>query len=229
MRKEPYSVGSFVHVYKRGTRKMPIVRDDADRWRFLKLIRYVNDQNLPRNWERDIGPDLIRQNYARPQSWGDQKPYVSILAYCLMDNHFHLLLQERVDGGISKFMQRVCTSMSAAYNAKYTETGTLFQGSFRARTVKDDEQLQYLAAYIHVKNAFERYPAGLKAAIREYNRAYEWAKRDPFVGLESDFPILDQDVIRDVLLDNGRFRAYARDVMYSRADIDDIDLLIDEA
>src|ERR1700690_699572 len=121
MRKEPFSVGSYVHVLNRGTRRMDIVRDDADRWRFLKLIRYLNDANVPRNWEREIGPDHVRRGFARPDTWGTAQPYVSVLAYCLMDNHFHLLMRERIDGGISKFMQRLCTSMSLYFNAKYGE------------------------------------------------------------------------------------------------------------
>ncbi len=81
---------------KRGTRGIPIVRDEDDQWRFLKLLRYLNDANTPRNWERDIGPDNVRAGFSRPEHWGKEKPYVSVLAFCLMDNHFHLLVQERV-------------------------------------------------------------------------------------------------------------------------------------
>lgn len=231
MRKEDFSVGSFVHVMKRGARRTNIVRDEADRWRFLKLIRYLNDSNVPRNWERDITPEHIKSGFERPHHWSKPEPYVSVLAFCLMDNHFHLLVQERADGGIAKFMQRVCTSMAAYFNAKYDESGTLFQGSYKARTVKTDEQLQYLAAYINVKNPFERHPAGLNYAIRQFDRAFQWAQNDPFNSLadyaqEAGSPLLDHSVIKELLLQGKDFKNFSRDMMLGRTIIDDEDILM---
>ncbi|MFZ2555394.1 MAG: transposase, partial [Minisyncoccia bacterium] len=148
MRKEEFGVGTFAHIVKRGARQGLIVRDEADRWRFIKLLRYTNDANSPRHWERDIGPEHIRNNFARPDSWKPCRPYVSIAAYCLMDNHFHLLVQEKEENGISTFMQRLGRSMAAHHNAKYQESGALFQGPYIARVVTDDDHLQYLATYI---------------------------------------------------------------------------------
>lgn len=208
---------------------MDIVRDDADRWRFLKLLRYLNDENIPRNWERSIGPDHIRAGFARPVSWGKQAPYVSILAYCLMDNHFHLLLRENKEGGISKFMQRVGTSMSAYFNAKHGETGTLFQGAYQARTITSDRQLQYLAAYIHIKNPLERYPGGVARAVREFDVAYEWVKQDPFSGHghKNISAILDVILAKDVLQGEKLFKTFAKDVLLGRLGIDDERVLVD--
>ncbi len=231
MRKENFSVGSYVHVMKRGVRRTNIVRDEADRWRFLKLIRYLNDSNVPRNWERDITPDHIREGFKRPEGWGKSDPYVSVLAYCLMDNHFHLLLQERVDGGIGKFMQRVCTSMAAYFNAKYAESGSLFQGAYKARTVRSDTQLQYLAAYINVKNPFERYPAGFDHATSEFDKAFRWAEEDPFSSLsdyvqKSHSALLDHAAIIE-LFDHGQgFKEFSKDVIQGRELIDDEEVLM---
>lgn len=231
MRREDFSVGSFVHVMKRGARRTDIVRDKADRWRFLKLIRYLNDSNVPRNWERDITPEHIKSGFQRPHHWGKPQPYVSVLAFCLMDNHFHLLLQERTEGGIAKFMQRVCTSMAAYFNAKYAESGTLFQGAYKARTVKTDEQLQYLAAYINVKNPFERYPSGFEHAVREFDTAFQWAQNDPFSSLadyaqKPNSALLDHSLIREVFLHGEHFRNFSRDMVLGRALIDDEDILM---
>lgn len=221
MRKEPYTVGSYVHIVKRGAHGADIVRDDADRWRFLRLMRYLNDDNAPRNWERDVTNDHIRRGFERPESWAAPRPYVAILAYCLMDNHFHLLVQERIEGGISKFMQRLCTSMAKYFNAKYKEQGTLFQGAYQARTIEEDRHLQYLAAYIQVKNPFERYPKGMRSAVQEYDTALEWVLDDPFSSLadylgERRSSLLDYDAIRDVFNETHRFRKFARDVIEGR-------------
>lgn len=227
MRKEVFGSGTFAHIMSRGARKGVIVRDDADRWRFLKLLRYLNDDNVPRNWEREIGPDHVRNGFTRPDSWRSQKPYVSIVAFCLMDNHFHLLLQEREENGISTFMHRLCRSMAAHFNAKYDEYGALFQGSYFARVVSDDEHLQYLATYIQVKNTLERYPGGIANALQEFDRAFAWAQRDPFsslasyIGLRSS-ALIDSNVIDDFFPDRSDIRHISKEILYDRYPVDEI-------
>lgn len=220
MRREEFGVGSYIHVFNRGTKRMDIVRDDGDRWRFLKLVRYLNDENVPRNWERDISPGDIRAGFARPKHWPIPKPYVSILAYCLMDNHYHFLLRENIEGGTSKFMHRLGTSMSKYFNEKYGEKGTLFEGPYKTRTVANDRHLQYLQAYIHVKNPLEKYPGGTSRALRDFDAAYEWAAQYEFAGLRQKEAIrsalLDITACTDILLDGTAFRNFAHDVISGR-------------
>jgi len=221
MRREEFGVGVYAHILKRGAHRMPIVRDDADRWRFLKLLRYVNDDNTPRRWEREITPALVSQNFARPKNWRSPKPYVSILSYCLMDNHFHLLVRERIESGIAMFMQRLCRSMAAHYNAKYESSGALFQGPYVARIVAEDEYLQYLASYINVKNPFERYPEGYEKAILDFDAAYEWAISYPFSSTadfagERSSSILDTTEVRELFQRPDKFRRYSKDVIDGR-------------
>lgn len=214
-------MGSYVHLLKRGAKRTPIVRDDDDRWRFLKLLRYLNDANVPRNWEREVTRDHISLGFQRPAHWRPAKPYVSILAYCLMDNHFHLLVQERLEDGISKFMQRLCTSMSACFNAKYNDSGTLFQGSYKARTVDRDDYLQYLAVYIQVKNTFERYPDGIVNALKHFRDAMHFAEDYGFSSLpvftkKVRSSLLDMNEV-DQLFDRGEdFVRAAKEMMYGR-------------
>lgn len=232
MRKEQFSVGSFVHVIQRGAHQMPIVCDDTDRWRFLRLIRYVNDENVPRHWERDVSLDDIRNNFRRPAHWGVIGPYVSIVAHCLMDNHFHLLLREIIEGGISKFMQRVSNSMAMHHNARYQSSGTLFEGPYRARVVTDDRHLQYLGTYINIKNPFERFPGGLHAATANFDQAYAFAIGYPFSST-ADFAgvrvssIIDHDLRKELFADPGEFKEAARELMLSRAEATDNDLLLE--
>ena len=80
----------------------------------------------------------------------DRKTLVSIGAYCLMPNHFHLLVKEKTDGGISKFMKKLLTGYAMYFNKKYTHSGVLFQGRFKSSHVGEDEYLKYLFAYIHL-------------------------------------------------------------------------------
>jgi len=200
---------------------MPIVRDDVDRWRFLRLLRYVNDENVPRHWVRDVAPADIRANFKRPAHWLPISPYVSIIAHCLMDNHFHLLLREQLEGGISKFMQRISKSMSSHHNLRYKSTGTLFEGPYRARVITSDRHLQYLAVYLNIKNPFERFPGGITAAMLDFDRAYQCAVAYPFSST-ADFAgartssILDHALRRELFVDGAEFKEASRELMLSR-------------
>jgi len=75
---------------------------------------------------------------------------VEIVAYCLLPNHFHLLIYEKDRGGISRFMQKLTTSYSMYFNKKYARTGGLLERPFKAKHVNDDSYLKYLFAYIHL-------------------------------------------------------------------------------
>src|SRR3989338_4214334 len=180
MRIEPYTVGSIVHALKRGARGMDIVMDKADSWQFMKSLYLLNDVYSNRNWHRETADLLL---FKRPESWPEREPLARILAWVLMPNHFHLLLQEKKEGGIAKFMQRFCGSMSLCFNLKYESKGSIFQGAYKAKRVDDDSYLRHLAFYIQVKNVLELYPGGLVAALSNFDDAWDWALKYPFSSL----------------------------------------------
>src|SRR3989344_1803889 len=97
-------------------------------------------------------------------------------------------------------MQRLCGSMSMAFNTKYSEKGSLFQGSYKSRTVDTDEYFSYLAFYIQVKNVLELYPGGLTGAMRNFDDAWQWASQYPF----SSFSSYVTDAI-SLITDHERF------------------------
>jgi hypothetical protein len=135
-----------------------------------------------------------------------------------MPNHFHILLQEIVDGGIARFMQRICGSMSKRYNRKYDEIGSIFQGSSRGKTVDDDEYLRYVLPYIVVKNVFELYPGGLPSATRSFEKAWQWALTYPYSSLSSHAigktsPTLAMDAVKELFEGGVTFKNQARDML----------------
>jgi putative transposase len=137
-----FSVGEFYHVYNRGNDSRSIFLDDADRDRFIKLL-YVANGAKPFVF-RDFPIGVPYVNFDRGE------PIVAIGAYCLMANHFHLLLKEIGEDGISKFIGRVFTSYSSYFNKKYGRTGKLFEGVFKAKHLDTDEYLKYIFSYIHL-------------------------------------------------------------------------------
>jgi hypothetical protein len=150
---------------------------------------------------------------------------VHILAWTLQDNHFHLLVQEIQDGGTAKFMQRLCGSMTAASNAKYNETGSLFQGAYKSKTVDEDVYVRYLAFYIQVKNVLEQRPGGLKRAIAEFGRAWEWALSFPYSSLSAYMhgnlspttAIIEGDLLSEMFPDQEAFKREALEILLTHA------------
>ncbi len=219
MRKEPYGVGSFMHIIQHGTRGISIVRDDEDKARFLLMLVHFNDEYQPSNWFRDINsPDLLP--FERPVAWPKQKKLVNIIAFCLLTNHFHLLFEEIQEGGISKFMQRLGTGMSYRYNLKYEEHGSLFQGSFRSRTIDRDNYLRYVIAYIQLKNTLDMYDGKIQSA-NDFEKAYEWACKYPYSSL-IDYsggiqrPVIEKDFLTD-LFSTVTFKEFGKDFIEGRA------------
>lgn len=214
MRVEPFTVGSYLHALKRGGRGMSITNDDSDRWRFVRLLYYANDKYANEWWERDTKNLGM---FGRPDNWPKRHSLVKILSYALMPNHFHLLLKEINKGGVSKFMQRLCGSMTRSFNEKYDQKGSIFQGAYKARLVDNDEYLRHLAVYIMVKNSFELYPGGFEEAVKNFNDAYDWATEYPFCSLadyageRGSSKILDKDILGEIFEHPKDFKNFARD------------------
>ena len=140
IRKINFAEGEFYHLYNRGNSKQIIFKDKSDYRHFIHLLYLSNTKNNFRI--NDISKDFF--NFDQGQK------IVSIGAYCLMPNHFHILITQNEDGGISKFMQKLSTAYSMYYNKKYERTGGLFEGKFKSRYIDTDKYLKYLFSYIHL-------------------------------------------------------------------------------
>lgn len=219
MRQIDVVTDSYVHVYNRGNKRMPIFRREGDLLRFVYNLFYLNHtEPMPEQWKRDLQRRGTFHKLEWPEEWGQREPLVSVLAYSIMPNHFHLLLKPLVDGGISKFMQRVCISYAKYINEKYNESGGLFQGRYKSQIIMEDFQFQYLVPYITVKNPFELYPGGLDAAIRNFDDAYGHALDNPLTSLGEQIglresKIIDRNLLYSVMPEAMRFESFARECM----------------
>ncbi len=138
-----FAPGEYYHLYNRGTEKRNIFTSRAGRDRFLALLYFAN-QDAPVDLKLQ-GSTLLEATEQREES-----PLIEIVCYCLMPNHFHLLVREIEDDGISKFMQKLTTGYTMYFNKRYERNGALFQGRFKATHVDDDRYLRYIISYIHL-------------------------------------------------------------------------------
>ncbi len=123
-------------------------------------------------------------------------PSTDLLAYCLMPNHFHLLLYQRADMGISNLMQSIMISYSMYFNRKYKRVGPVFQSKYKASEITKDNYLEHISRYIHLNPLrWENYPY---SSLRYYlgSTSAEWIKPDKILRL---FPSREQymEFVRD--------------------------------
>lgn len=135
---------------------------------------------------------------------GDDK-FVSIIAYCLMPNHFHFLLKQLKEDGITIFMNRLANSYSRYFNLKYKRGGTLFQGRFKAILVKNDEQLLHLTRYIHLNP----YASGVVKNTKELEN-YPWSSFREYLKKKKTNQIT-KDVILDFFQTKESFKQFTLD------------------
>lgn len=221
MPREKITIGSFVHIYNRGNRKQEIVRDNKDRWHFLEILYYLNDEFISANPFCKIQVSLTsnvnraKRPFIRPANWPARKPLVKILSFSLLENHYHLFLKEIREGGISLFMKRFGTGMAKYFNTKYQENGSLFQGPYKIKKIDEEMYFKYLSVYVQVKNVFEMYPGGYEKAVREFDKAYDWAVKYPYCSLadyagERSSAIIDKDVLGELFNNPKEYKEFAR-------------------
>ncbi len=143
-RKTILAPDEFYHIYNRGTEKRDIFKSVTDHKRFVTLLHLCNSLSPVH-----IG-NFIKLHSSRLSEFDPGERLVDIVAYCLMPNHFHLLIHEKQDGGTSKFMQKLLTGYTMYFNKRYDRTGALFQGKFKASHANEDRYLKYLISYIHL-------------------------------------------------------------------------------
>lgn len=147
-RKTPLVTGFVYHVYTQGIDKRKVYWNKREYQRFLVTLRfYLYEQKIIK-----LSHYLVqgKEQINTLNRIHNSPKRVAILAYCLMPNHFHLVLEQLEDKGISKFVADVMNSYSKFFNAKHKRKGSLFLTPFRAVRVESDEQLMHLSRYVHL-------------------------------------------------------------------------------
>ena len=143
----PFAVGEWYHCFNRGIDKRIAFEDTRDYHRFLELLYLANDEFPLRSDE--ISTHKFEEILKIPRG----KKLVAIGAFCLMPNHFHLVLKEIMDGGITSFMRKIGTAYTLYFNARHGRTGNLFMKPFKSRHVSTDRYFQHLVNYVHCNPA----------------------------------------------------------------------------
>ncbi len=163
-----FDAPAYYHVFNRGVAKQPIFLDVADKQKFLSLIdRYICSSN----------------NESRSDGLSYPSFDVQIVAFCLMGNHFHLLIYQEDPSQISAFMKSLLTAYAMYFNLKYKRKGPVFEGMFQASHIVGDVYLRHITRYIHLNP-------------RTY-RTYKWSSLPDYLG-KRKIPWLHSALVNDL-------------------------------
>lgn len=206
-RKIPIYTEGIFHIFNRGVDKRAIFGGDRDRQRLFETISYYRfeqpirlAQSITLSLNKPSAPTL---NELSSLEKGQKRKLVELISYCLMPNHFHLILKQLVDGGITEFMHRLGTSYTNFFNTKYQRSGSLFQGTFKAVLVETEEQLAHLSRYIHI-NPLKSSHSNLTPKLL---RSYHWSSFPEYLG-EIKSGICDKDIILNLFKNPKEYESF---------------------
>lgn len=150
LRTTPLVTGEFYHIFNRGVNKQPIFLGIREYQRALDVLDYYSFETLPLRFSKFLLLSHELRNNLLESLHKDNKKLVDIVSFCFMPNHFHLLLQQLVDNGISRFMSDFQNSYTRYFNTKNNRIGPLLQGQFKTVRIEDDYQLLHVSRYIHL-------------------------------------------------------------------------------
>lgn len=209
-RKTPFVVGKIYHIYNRGVDKCSICKEEADFWRFLQGLCLFNDTKSATNilWQIQRNRGRLTLNVLKDYiivEGENREKLVRILAYSILNNHYHLLVEEIKEGGITQFMHKLGLGYARYFNNKYDRVGSLYQGRFKSILVDNELYLQYLLIYINVLN-----PLGIKnpnwkeEGIRDVDfvledlKDYLWTTHHEYAGLRNSL-IIEKGILGEIL------------------------------
>lgn len=168
MRKQPLVTGEYYHIYNRGVDKRDVFSNLKNLERFvLSMIEFnrvdsiMSLANLQKTQKTQIE--------VKPLS----EPLVAIVAYCLNPNHFHLILKQLVDGGISNFMKKLQGGYTYYFNVCNNRSGSLFQGTFKSHLMNNENYFNKILGYVNKNYKVHNIPKNKLDLIFAGDKEYE--------------------------------------------------------
>jgi len=188
LRKDPFITGEYYHIYNRGIDKRIIFKSKKDYERFIMLLYLANSDD---SFRLDNILNKQHKTFGEVLMLDKDEPLVSIGAWCLMTNHFHLLIRQEVDGGVTKFMRKLGVGYSMFFNIKYQRKGALFGGLFKSKLIGvDDNYMRQLFGYIHINPLEIEFPewkdkinkSSVNINMKKFLESYQYSSYLDYIG-----------------------------------------------
>lgn len=220
LRPDPFTTGECYHVYNRGVDKRDIFKNENDFKRFMLLL-YIANNNSKKIFRLD---DLINDRHLKFEEilvMDRGETLVSIGAWALMTNHFHILVKQEVDGGITKFMRKLGVGYAMYFNIKYQRQGALFGGLFKSKLISLDSHMKHLFGYIHL-NPLDINFSGWEKLVdkqsgdewKEFLQNYRYSSYEDFLGIKRpEGNILNKNAFPEYFQAQNSFEAFIDDYL----------------
>jgi putative transposase len=191
LRKDPFITGEYYHLYNRGIDKRIIFKSKYDYERFMMLL-YVSNSNSDKPLRLDNLTNHSHKKFHEIMILDRGELLVSIGVWSLMTNHFHILVRQEIDGGITKFMRKLGVGYSMYFNIKYDRKGAVFGGLFKSKLIGiDDNYMRQLFGYIHINPLEIAFPAwkenlngSSSVEMRKFLDSYRYSSYQDYIGID---------------------------------------------
>lgn len=213
-----FANNEIYHIYNRGVDKRNVFLEGRDYVRFIHDLFEFNDESAALRSVPQSSEVRLRKIDRKPR-----KLLVEILCFCLMPNHYHLLLRQHAENGITEFMRKIGTGYTNYFNTKHARVGALFQGKFKAVHVNNDKHFLYLPHYIHLNPLDLHQPEWRDQKLRSATKAlaylssYRWSSYPDYIG-KKNFPSVTQN--RKLIFGSRTSEDYRRDIAEWLRDFD---------
>ena len=226
MRKITFATDCYYHIYNRGVEKRAIFQGNKDYKRFLLGLQEFNTSQPTEI--RNIPPTKPE---AEPPEKEPPEKLVDIVCFCLMPNHYHLIIKQSVSNGITQFMHKLGTGYAMYFNKKWARSGILFEGNFKAKLIETDEYLLHLSRYIHINPRARINPGwketGIKdtEVVKKFLQEYRWSSYPVYIKkLQSN--IISSEDIEKILINVSNYEKFT--AAYTANEISEVAPLIIE-
>ncbi|PIQ66889.1 MAG: hypothetical protein COV95_01700 [Candidatus Zambryskibacteria bacterium CG11_big_fil_rev_8_21_14_0_20_40_24] len=205
-----FAEGEYYHIYNRGVEKRKVFLNLQD-WKRFQTLLYLCNGTKPFAF-KDL--NIKKQKISRGSTSGEiqnlfsvdvGEKIVAIGAYVLMPNHFHIIIKEIKENGITEFMRKLLTAYSMYFNKRHERVGPLFQGTFKAKHLDYDQYLKYQFAYIHLNPIKLIEPKWKETGIKNLRRASSYLKEYTFSSYHDYGGITREEI---VILNKDEFPVY---------------------
>lgn len=210
-RKIPFVSNQIYHVFNRGIASLPIFSLSRDYGRFLDLINYYRFKNTPFSFSKLNNLSLEERDKILDELKKENSLQVEIFAFCLMPTHFHFLIRQVVDKGISSFISNIQNGHAKYYNLKNNRYGSLFQSMFKAVRIESDDQFLHVSRYIHLN------PLTGFLVNKENFLDYQWSSILDYLSKDKERIFVNSQPILDMVKNKEKYKEFILDqVDYQR-------------
>lgn len=211
----PLISGQIYHLFNRGIDRRPTFVDKFELTRAVALTDYYRFASPKLKFSRFLLLPQDERKAILNKLKGENNSLVEILSFCFMPNHFHFLLRQVADGGISKFLSNFQNSYTRYFNTKNDRDGALFLGQFKSVHIETDEQLVHISRYIHLNPTTSYVVKDFDGLIN-----YRWSSLPQYINVHSD--ICETKTILDFFKDPVSYLKFVEDNMSYQRELDKI-------